>query len=137
MTSLLITRGSDNQPRPARSSSSAPHPTEFKQSLDKNGLTAGGNGTAGVKGTGVNGTAGVNSAPDSLGGQRGGDHEDRGDSTDDRKPDEHLSLSLGRLPRTRQSAPLLAVRAWQRDELATPHGLSPKAKHPRVKYRAS
>jgi hypothetical protein len=31
-----------------------------------------------------------------LGGQRGGDHEDRGDSTDDRKPDEHLSLSLGR-----------------------------------------
>jgi hypothetical protein len=31
-----------------------------------------------------------------LGGQRGGDHEDRDDSTDDRKPDEHLSLSLGR-----------------------------------------
>ena len=60
-----------------------------------NGTAAGaGVGTAGVKGTGVDGTAGVNGAPDSLGGQRGGDHEDRGDSTDDRKPDEHLSLSF-------------------------------------------
>src|SRR5256885_11668731 len=62
--------------------------------------TAGVNGTAGVNATaGVNGPAGVN-----LGGQRGGEHEDRGESTDDRKPDEHLSLSLDRR-RTRQSAP--------------------------------
>src|SRR5262249_2010396 len=54
--------------------------------------SAGVKGTAGVNATGgVNGTAGVN-----LGGQRGGEHEDRGKSTDDRKPDEHLSLSLGR-----------------------------------------
>src|SRR6266403_299797 len=46
--------------------------------------TAGDKDTAGVKATAkVNSTAGVN-----LGGKRGGEHEDRGESTDDRKPDE-------------------------------------------------
>jgi hypothetical protein len=43
----------------------------------------------------ANGSAGVNSAPD-LGGQRCGNHEDRGESTDDRKPNEHLNRPLGR-----------------------------------------
>jgi hypothetical protein len=39
-----------------------------------------------------------------------------------------LSLSLGRR-RTRQSAPCWLLRGCERDELATLHGLSPKAKH--------
>src|SRR5262249_50570351 len=41
------------------------------------------------------------------------------------KPDEHLSLSLGRR-RTRQSAPCWLLRGCERDELATLHGLSPQ-----------
>jgi hypothetical protein len=55
-----------------------------------------------------NGSAGVNSAPDvhagidgatHLGGQRRGDHDDRGDSTNYRKPAEHnLSLPSARFP---------------------------------------
>ena len=45
------------------------------------------NGSAGVN-SASDVDAGVNSAPD-LGGQRCGDHEDRGDSTNYRKPAEH------------------------------------------------
>src|SRR5262245_32124452 len=44
---------------------------------------------------------------------------------------ESLSLSLGRR-RTRQSAPCWLLRACERDELATLHGLSPKAKHQHI-----
>src|SRR5215471_270755 len=97
----------------------------FRVVVGQKQLTApGGKATAGGKASaGVNATAGVN-----LGGQRGGKHEDRGESTDDRKPDEHLSLSLGRR-RTRQSAPCWLLRGRGRAELATLHGLSPKAKH--------
>src|SRR5206468_1359801 len=42
-------------------------------------------------GSGSPGSAGINSAPD-LGGQRCGNHEDRGDSTGNRQLAEHLSL---------------------------------------------
>ena len=56
----------------------------------------------------ANGSAGINSAPNvdaginaatHLGGQRCGDHEDRGDSTNDRKLAEHkIGPQQGRLP---------------------------------------
>src|SRR5215469_16955717 len=56
------------------------------------------NGTAGVN-SAPDVDAGVNSAPD-LGGQRCRYHEDRGDTTNYRKPAEHnSSLLIGELPR--------------------------------------
>ena len=41
------------------------------------------------------GDGGADGAPNPLGGQRVGNHEKRGDSADDRKPDEHWSSLLG------------------------------------------
>ena len=52
----------------------------------------------------ANGSAGVNSPPD-LGGQRCGNHEDRGDSSGNRQLAEHLSL-LGPNPPSIAEGPL-------------------------------
>src|SRR5262249_5130244 len=86
----------------------------------------------------ANGSAGVNSAPDvdagvngapHLGGQRCGDHEDRGDSTNYRKLAEH-NLSLPRA----QMTELPLGRVYQtgegeRDQYASDTSQEPKISH--------
>jgi hypothetical protein len=69
-------------------SAKSPNPGQGYLALD--GTT---NGSAGIN-SAPNVDAGINGATHLLGGQRCGDHEDRGDSTNDRKLAEHNQIDV-------------------------------------------